>query len=439
MRLRLLSAIVFLTVIPLALRAQDESSNGAQSNAQPNVQAAPPQRSAPAPPDTGRVTGTIFCNDTHRPARGAIALAQPLAEGAKTRPASGMHMVRVAMDGTYTIEHLHPGNYAVIGMLPGYLSVLDDLPIGQMDTDKDPSASNAVLARNGTVAVRNNETSNFDLMLQRGASVSGRVLYSDGSPATQIQISVDDVNAKPLSSAEGMQAMFANVNAGSFMRSFLLHQGTGTDDQGNFRISGLKPGTYRVAATEPAQNAAGGDEGGTMFFTGMFSDPKALHIYSGDTFHRNAAKTYQLRAGDDLTGIDITIPTDAFHRVEGRLSTLGGTPVPVAAIKLTDTSDDSFVLSTTPARDGSFVFAAVPSGTYKLSATGARIGTLPDVFPDGIPIEAGMLKDSHALADGTTGVIVKDSDVSEVSLQLTDAPPSPAPGQTPGTAAAAPQ
>jgi hypothetical protein len=176
-----------------------------------------------------------------------------------------------------------------------------------------------------------------------------------------------------------------------------------------------------------------------MFFTGMFSDPKALHIYSGDTFHKNAAKTYQLRAGDDVTGIDITIPTDAFHRVEGHLTTLGGTPVPVASITLTDTSDDSFVLSTAPARDGSFVFASVPSGTYKLSATGARIGTLPEVFPDGIPIEAGMLKDSHALADGTTGMIVKDSDVSEVSLQLTDAPPSSAPGQTSGTPAPAPQ
>src|ERR1700760_613168 len=112
-----------------------------------------------------------------------------------------------------------------------------------------------------------------------------------------------------------------------------------------------------------------------------FSDPSAVRVYAGDTLHQKAARTYDLRAGEEISGIDITIPLEAFHSVRGHLSSVDGRAINMGDLKLTDPGDDAFSMSTKLHRDGSFTFPSVPSGTYTLSTTNARIGEMPGDLP----------------------------------------------------------
>ena len=137
--------------------------------------------------------------------------------------------------------------------------------------------------------------------LQRGAAVSGRVLYPDGSPASQVTIDVQNVDAKPSTTSSRERDPDSNI----IERTFLLHQSSGTDDRGHFRITGLRPGTYRVAAIQPSTEASNG-MAMFQFFDGFVSNSKDLRIYSGDTLHKKSAKTYELRSGDEVSGVDIT-------------------------------------------------------------------------------------------------------------------------------------
>ncbi|HEV2576527.1 MAG TPA: hypothetical protein VGU25_04895 [Acidobacteriaceae bacterium] len=427
MRPRLVLALLLVCLsTPLLAQTPDEPTNDAPAT-QPS-QIKPPVQ----PPATAAITGTVYCNDTHRPARGAMVMAQGIPKKGRPDVNLSTSMSRVGLDGTYTLPHLRPGDYTVIALLPGYLSPFDDLQIDQASGPNEDEMRQR-LVQNGVVSVRDNETAHMDVSLERGASISGRVLYSDGSPATQILLNVEDIHAK--SPTKKPDPNTPDINAGALVRGFFLHQSQGTDDQGNFRISGIKSGTYRIAAIEPAGNLSDGDGDGFGMIFGMVGNPRSIRIYSGDTLHKNNAKTYELRAGDDVTGVEITIPVFAFHRVQGQLTTLDGTPIFAGALTLTDTSDDSFVLHSAPGRDGTFAFPEVPSGTYNLSVTGAMNGTLPSQYPENAPIDAAALQNSHIFADKTTTVLVKDTDITDLTVQLQIAQPTP--NQSSNTAPAA--
>ncbi len=428
MRLRLLAAVLLLYVSsPLLAQTPSGSSDDAPA---PAAQSTPEIKPPKPPPATAHITGIVLCDDTHRPARGAMVMAFLIPKSGPFQPNIGSSMARVATDGTYSVDHLTAGDYTVIALLPGYLSPFDDVALNE-NFDIDKALSRETLTHNGIVSIRDDETAHMDLTIRRGGTLSGRVTYSDGAPATQTTISIEDVNAKPKPrtspNPNGDQAMTADpvINAGGFLRSVMLHQSQGTNDQGDFRISGIKPGTYRVAATLPPTNI-NADAEGLNIILGLPSDTGSLRIYSGDTLHKNAAKTYDLRPGDEIGGIDITVPAYIFHRVQGQLSTLDGRPIFVGTLTLTDASDDSFVLHAMPARDGTFVFPEVPSGTYKLAVSEARLGKLPDGIPEGMPVQAPILQNARAFADKTTTVLVKDSDITDLTVQLQNDPPAPA-------------
>jgi len=197
-----------------------------------------------------------------------------------------------------------------------------------------------------------------------------------------------------------------------------------TDDQGHYRIAGIQPGTYRIAtvASQKSSFKADDDNGGFMMtgaLSGMF-DPSAIHIYAGDTIHKKAAKTFQLRPGDELSGIDITIPIDAFHRVSGFIAAKDGRPINSAGLTLADDTDDSVSFSAIAGRDGTFQFPAIPAGTYTLTAKRAKMFNLPPNVPDAVVIPDSEI--SNVFADASMSIIVKDSDLTGINLALTEVP-----------------
>ncbi len=322
----------------------------------------------------------------------------------------------VSSAGTYTLEHVPPGEYVVLALFPGYLSPYDDLP---ENAHADGEAEMLKrLAAQGTTNVSTEGTAVANLVLARGAAISGRVLYSDGSPATQATLSLEDVTRKAKRRSDQPEP-----DVGTVVRTLVLHQSMGTDDLGHFRISGIKPGKYRLAAVPPASNEDNSASGEMQYLIGMFSDPNAMRIYAGDTIHRNAARKYDLRAGDELSGVDIRIPLDGFHSIRGLVNAADGRPVNMGSLILTDNSDDSISFSANPATDGTFHFPSVPSGTYTLEAKDAGIGAVPaDFAAQNIEVSGSMLTPTNAFANGTTPILVKDSDVNGVILTLTEVP-----------------
>ena len=348
----------------------------------------------------------------------------PETDGNGPSTPGGSGMARVGLDGTYTIEHLVAGEYGVLAILPGYISPLEDVMASGFQ-DRSPEATRELLRKYGTVTISNAESERHDMTLARGASVSGQVLFSDGSPATQVSIELEDINAKKQTTTDPLQSRMVATMA----RTLFTHQSENTDDRGRFRIAGLKPGTYRVAAISSLSNTVdnGGEMGGfAVMFSGAL-DTAALRVYSGDTLHSKSAKTYDLRSGDDVTGIDITIPLNAYHQVRGVVTAVDGRSINQANVTLTDAADDSLHFEVKVSDEGAFTFATVSAGTYILSAKDARIiARVPGSSPD-VPLRYTATKSTNAFADGKTTITVKDSDITDATLTLTEVPLPPEP------------
>ncbi len=325
-------------------------------------------------------------------------------------------MVRVGNDGAYTAEHLAPGEYTVFAFQPGYLNRMEDL-MNEPESRLSPQKQREALARGGSVALRGSETATLNITLERGATLGGRILYSDGAPAAEITLILEDTTAKP----SGEKALQQQAVEAVMMRGMLTHQSMSTDDEGRFRLSGIKAGKYRLAATQPAQGLSEDDSeaDGMNFLAGMLPDTRALRFYAGDTPHRSAAKVFDLQPGDRVDGIEITVPVDAFHTVRGAVTATDGRVVNMGHVTLTDSTDKTLVFHTGLDVEGRFKLFQVPTGTYILRVTDAHIGR-PASIPNNQFLNAGQLQPTNAFADGGLSVLVGDNDVSDISLSLSE-------------------
>jgi hypothetical protein len=232
----------------------------------------------------------------------------------------------VGLDGTYLFEHVVPDEYILIPYLDGYLSAFDKLTRSPVDPTLIGLFARIVAAQ-GSVKVGTQGTQTFDISLERGAIVSGRVVYSDGSPAIQVSIELQNT-ADPSPRAGSPQLQLGDIS-----RSEFVHRDSETDDQGRFRIAGITPGNYRIAAVQlqklPIQNNE----------TMVRSILGAVRFYTNDTVHPMLARTYSLAAGQELTGLEIHIPLGGFYSVQGKVVARDGRPITSAEVTVTETSD----------------------------------------------------------------------------------------------------
>jgi hypothetical protein len=171
-------------------------------------------------------------------------------------PERGSAMLRVDYDGAFNAQHLAPGRYAVLVMLPGYRMPFDDIIVHQDDNQITPEVQKGIEAAGGSVVIQANEAESITISLDRAAALSGRVIFPDGTPAAQVRISVDPI---PKQAGPESQVVW---DKGFFAMRMLTGQRSSTDDRGRFHVSGLLPGTYTVSAFPPTldQTAVGIDE-----------------------------------------------------------------------------------------------------------------------------------------------------------------------------------
>lgn len=281
---------------------------------------------APEPSGTATITGRVFAADSRRPLKRARVIV-----GGAGRP----RIATTDETGRYLISALPAGTYTVSASKTGFV----DGAFGQRRA-----------LREGTPIrlADGQQLANVDLILARGAVVTGRVLDEDGEPLARTRV-------------QGLRYQYLRgerrlVGAGADL----------TDDRGQYRIFGLPPGEYVVSATATEL------EGFTRRFNinpppvsaGFDDSPEstgyAPTYYPGVMAAADASRL-KVAAAQELTGIDFQLQLVPLATVRG-ISTdpRGG----VSLISEDGAGPMRMQLQASVQDDGSFSIRNVPPGKY---------------------------------------------------------------------------
>jgi hypothetical protein len=313
----------------------------------------------------------------------------------------------VGLDGSYSFAGVKPGTYYVHAIFSGYID-----PLSQFSDEDIASTDPAVrarLAQLASITVTGTDSAHADLRLERGAAVSGRLSYDDGTPAVGWFLTV----VKPNTPEDPGDAIASAIAPALAMGG--LTQIFKTDDLGHFRISGLPPGEYilRAALTvsEVGISAANMGDGGSGV---------NLVVYSGDTFNRASAKAVKLIAGDELSGNDITVPSHRLHNITGHVvAKSDGHTLNVGEVSLTVKENPTTHAMAAIRDDGSFRFENLPGSisytlTVESAADGRNDGPASNVMGMHLPHPEIFRK----YGTDTTTVLLTDTDVDSVTFHV---------------------
>ena len=343
---------------------------------------------------------TVLCSDTNKAARGAMVYISKDRKGSsKDEDADDRH-TSTDGDGHAVFEGLRPGEYSILAELYGYIrgarrepSMEEWYPTPVLQTETPQSH----------VTVNRGQRSVSTITLLRGAVLSGQVLYDDGSPGIRTPMLLEDASIKIGDPTRD------DLNPTHRITTADLY-GYKADDRGNFRIAGLPPGTYRIAALPNLQDQ-----------TRISGMQGAFAVFSEETLHRAAAKTYEVHAGEEASGIQIIISLSQLHRVKGVVTTTEGLPINQGDVMLTDNTDATIRLHADLEESGGFSFGSVPSGAYTLTVSYAfRTKPKQAVAPD-----YDNKEKTNAFAQTKSSIIVGDSDLMDLHFELKEIPLPP--------------
>jgi hypothetical protein len=342
-------------------------------------------------PRTGLIVGQVIDAGSNTPISGAIVEISPQpARVLQTDPFTLRRLppvppapparVMTSADGRFVFRALPKGTFIVTAIKPGYLQ-------GAYGRRRPGGERQTLALREGekVAAAR--------IYLWRHSAVSGVVVDEAGEPAVGIQV----------------RAMVRTIASG---RRGFDYVGTAgwTDDRGIYRIHGLLPGDYIVAAVAtqvsvPDSMAREVRQGGVstvplaaMGASTAAGDATAMQVsdalltlgrsaigpapssdgrlfvypttFNPDTPNPLRAEVFTLGSGEERSGIDLHLTPVATRRVSGMLTSadgqVGGIPIRLLAEDVENSPLELEVATTVTARSGAFVFPAVPVGSYSI-------------------------------------------------------------------------
>jgi hypothetical protein len=382
-----------LSCSPCILRAQTGVTGGYLQGL-----GLPPQTTT-TPAVTGTVTGTVILGDTQHPARFAqVHLDRiPSAPSGPPRPTRltidiSNADIRTGLDGTFTTTAA-PGDYYVTANVLGYIQ---EYTVLQAALGAGANVAD-LAAQIPTVHVTAAGNTSAIVTLQRGAAVSGRIQWEDGSPAVAMEVALaPTVPRKPLPLPL------------SGIRTFGYSQWH-TDDRGAFRIDSRASGDYVLVAIIYPGNAEGP-------VNAMMPN---IQVYSPGVFRKADAKTITLHAGDDLDDLRMVIDLRSLHTVSGHVSsTAAGQNIVSGRATLIDSVEQALQPAAMIDANGNFSIPFVPTGTYGLVVDGS---TQPS--RGGFPFPARNTSDTPEVTfqPGKQTVVVGDTDITGLTINLTPA------------------
>jgi len=286
-------------------------------------------------PRTGTISGHVMIESGGTLEGVRVLLSQAGTSGS-------LHQATTAENGEFRFDDLRDGTYTVFGAVArGYF-----MP-------KPTNAIQPVLYYLGD---------SINIKLVRGGVITGKVLDTRGEPV--VGVSVRSTRTRDL---EGLPP-----NGDS-------ETGSQTDDRGIYRLYGLSPGMYVVAA------------GGTR--RDLRVDP---YKYDAPTYYpsemRATAREISVQAGIETSSIDIRYRGDAGHSVSGNIIGLESLSPAFISVMLLYSGSDMRAAFTSPSSNNNnraFSFFGVADGEYELLIRG-----------DNVPLGPGFIAMQHITIKG---------------------------------------
>ncbi|HEX8072357.1 MAG TPA: carboxypeptidase-like regulatory domain-containing protein [Pyrinomonadaceae bacterium] len=231
-------------------------------------------------------------------------------------------------DGQFTLRLAERGAYTVSAYAPGYVDAAT-LP-------REPTTPPVYYHAGETASVR----------LIKGGVITGRVTDARGEPVVAARVRVF--------AARVIDGRRTFVAAGPPVPRAL----SATDDRGVYRLYGLPPGEYILAA--------GGESSGLLGLPSAY-DEDAPTFYPSTT--RDGAVTIALQSGQELTDVDVRYRGEPGHTVSGVVDT-GGVPGGTSScqVRLMPVGFNAGDARLLFGDAQSFVFGGVADGDYDLIA-----------------------------------------------------------------------
>jgi protocatechuate 3,4-dioxygenase beta subunit len=299
-----------------------------------------PARQDDARAGSAIVRGRVLAADTGRPLRRARITVVSPELGREPRITS------TGLDGRYEITDLPAGRYTIRVERGGYLT----LRYGQTRP----------LEQGMPLDVRERETvERVDFTLPRAGAITGRVVDELGDPISDVQ-----VFAMRTAYWQGRRRL---VPSGMVAR---------TDDAGEYRVSGLMPGTYLVMAVlRDTWTVRQGNVDQTFGYAPTYAPGTAV---AGE------AQRVTVHVGERLGPIDLSLVAGRAANISGIATDAGGRPLAGRFVGLgrqvTGPESGAYMAagSSSIAADGSFSIRNIPPGQYSLRVQTASAGAGPN-------------------------------------------------------------
>lgn len=325
------------------------------------------QADAPKP---ARIEGAVVTADGEPVPRAQVTLqGRPVLEPGQ-RPQVLAFSATTNDAGRFVIDNIAPG--------PGY----------QLTAERTGFVTGRWGARTPTgpaapVTLETGETrTGMEIRLVRQGVIAGRVTDQNGDPLQRVQVQL-------------MRTLYSGG-----VRQMAPSSSATTDDQGEYRIAGIAPGRYYVAAAaaaqfmNPFQQSAGPTDAAVNLMT--------YYPGSGDP---RAAVAFEITPGAEHRGIDIRMRRGRQYAIRGQAVDPGGAPL--GGVLLMALPKEGYPLamqrSQTQVRpDGSFELRGLDPGAYVVNTQRAVINGQPT-----------------APLAGRVEVQIRDQDAEGVRLVLT--------------------
>ena len=314
------------------------------------VPAKPPNNSdaTKKPPGNCSVSGRVISAADGTPLRSArVGLIDT-----NERQHSQVYATTTDNQGHFELNQIEAGRYEFFAAHAGYLE--------QHYQAKGTNEVGAVLA-----LTSGQEVSDVLFRMVRAAVITGKVVDGSGEPMTGVSVSVlrqisaeDAEDAGPRSGRRELYSVSVGV----------------TDDRGEYRIFGIKPGEYYVKAAETAdaQDLGGPMNSGNDWIVLEELGSQYAPLFYPGVLQMEQAQPVTVSAGEEAQA-DFAMRRIKVTEVAGRVIGADGSPATQAFVELElsvpKVYNQGGELSSSTDSKGEFSIKGVPPGSYILSAS----------------------------------------------------------------------